>query len=150
MGQLTSSGARIDRRRFLRDGGAAIAGAGVALAGPGIALAGDRGSVASPLPTPKPIPGGLPVGLPAPYDLIHIFLPGPEDVVLPFSGVQLMGLDVEPSTITNRKGTTALTYLIGSAQGGDGSSYDVELDIRVMKGKYRTGGSSHQGLFAMI
>jgi hypothetical protein len=52
------------------------------------------------VPSPEPIPGGLPVGLPPPYDLIHIFLPGPPGVTLPFSGLQLQGLDVEPTTIT--------------------------------------------------
>jgi hypothetical protein len=150
MDEQVHTDGRVGRRRFLRDSGAAIAGAGAVLAGPGVALGRDRRDDASPLPTPKPIPGGLPVGLSPPYDLIHIFLPGPEGAVLPFSGLELQGLDVEPSTITNRKGSSALAYLIGSAEGSDGSTYGLEVDLRLMKGRYRTGGAVHRGLFAMI
>ena len=35
---------------------------------------------------------------------------GPEDVTLPFTGLTLQGLEVEPSVITDYRGFTALAY----------------------------------------
>jgi hypothetical protein len=86
-----------------------------------------------------------------PYDLIHIFLPGPPEIELPFSKLRLMGLDVEPSTITDYKGTTALAYVIGTATGSDDVEYGLEADIRAFEGKYVSAdGSTNRGMFAMI
>jgi hypothetical protein len=144
---------RLDRRRFLVGSAGAVVGAGLAspLAAPGVALAGGDDDELRLLPSPEPIPGGLPVGLPPPYDLIHVFIPGPEEVTLPFSGLALQGLDVEPSTITDFKGSTALAYVIGTATGSDGVEYDLEVDIRAYKGRYvAADGSTNRGAFALI
>ncbi|MFL6273287.1 MAG: hypothetical protein ACJ75A_24755, partial [Actinomycetes bacterium] len=100
------------------------------------------------LPAPKPIPGGnqVPGG-----PFIHAFVPGPPDVTLPFSGLQLQGLDVEPSLITDYQGVTALAYLVGTARGSDGNQYLLEADLRAMEGRYvAQDGSRHRGLFAFI
>ncbi|HET9558969.1 MAG TPA: hypothetical protein VFS70_17665 [Actinomycetota bacterium] len=85
------------------------------------------------LPAPKPIPGGIQIpGGP----LIHVFAPGPEGLTLPFTGVQLMGLDVEPSVITDYRGVTALAFHVGTATGSDGRRYNLETDMRAMEGTY--------------
>ena len=107
-----------------------------------------------PLPEPKPIPGEYDLsdlGLEPPYDFIHEFFPGPKDVVLPFTKVPLQGLNVEPSTITDFKGATALAYHVGKAKGSDGKTYNLETDIRVMEGRYvSVEGTRRQGTFAEI
>jgi hypothetical protein len=151
MGVLSPDPERLDRRSFLRGAAGAAIGAGVTstLGGPAVALA-DVGHNARVVPVPKPIPGGLPVGLPAPYDLIHIFLPGPTNVTLPFSGSQLQGLNVDPSVIGDFKGRTALAYLIGSAIGSDGVTYGLEADVRAFEGRYRQGGARRWGTFALL
>lgn len=99
-------------------------------------------------PPPAPIPGGLQIpGGP----FIHFFLPGPPSLTLPFSGLMPMGLDVEPSTITNFRGFTALAYLVGTARDDDGNEFNLEADIRVYRGRYvASDGSRHRGLFAFI
>jgi hypothetical protein len=151
MGIPTRMNGRVDRRKFLRGG--AVAGAGVALSGSASLVANADPGYSAPLPTPKPIPGGLDLtgfGLGPPYDFIHTFAPGPPDVVLPFTGGTLQGLDVEPSTITNRQGATALAFHVGTARGSDGRTYNLETDMRVMQGTYRTGGTTHRGTFAFI
>lgn len=106
------------------------------------------------LRAPKPIPGGTDLsglGLVPPYDFIHFFAPGPEGVVLPFTKVPLEGLNVEPSTITDFDGATALAFVIGEATASDGKTYDLETDIRVMKGRYvAADGTTRQGTFALI
>jgi len=53
------------------------------------------------LPAPTPIPGGnqIPGG-----PFLHVFLPGPPEVTLPFTGTQLQGLDTEPAVITDYRG----------------------------------------------
>jgi hypothetical protein len=94
------------------------------------------------LPAPLPIPGG---------GAAHIFLPGPEDAVTPFFGDRGMGLDVEPSTMTNFKGFTTFMVVAGHAEGSDGKTYNVESDLRVMAGEYvAEDGSRHQGTFAFF
>jgi hypothetical protein len=139
----------ISRRSFIHT---AAAGATALAFGSGIssrALARDE-----PLPEPKPIPGGADLsglGLKPPYDFIHEFLPGPVGVVLPFTKAVLEGLNVEPSTITDFKGTTALAYHAGKATGSDGKTYNLETDFRVMKGRYvSVEGTRRQGTFAEI
>ena len=69
-------------------------------------------------------------------DCIHVFAPGPPDVTLPFTGIQLQGLDVEPSVITDYKGVTALAFHAGTATGSDGRRYNLETDMRAMEGTY--------------
>jgi len=49
-----------------------------------------------------------------------VFAPGPTNITLPFSHLPLMGLDVEPSVITDYRGFTALVYPVGTAHGSDG------------------------------
>jgi hypothetical protein len=98
---------------------------------------------------PRPIPGGIqiPKG-----PLIHIYLPGPKSVTLPFSKLQLMGEEVEPSTITNSRGFVAMAALVGRA--GDAarpSRFNIEADIRVFQGEYVGGdGRRQRGTFALI
>ena len=137
----------VDRRSFLLGAAVALAAAGlVQTAWPSPAQA-----ASGPVALPQPIAGGLPIGLPAPYDLIHIWLPGDPSVTLPFSGLTLMGLDVEPITITDFDGAVAMGYFIGSASGTDGVEYGLEFDLRVAEGAYiGADGSDHSGLFAMV
>jgi hypothetical protein len=127
--------ARFDRRGMLLSTGAAIAGA--ALAGPGVVHAADDKEDQFrplPLPLPKPIPGGFAPGA-------HVFAPGPTDITLPFSYLQLMGLDVEPTVITDYSGFTALAYPVGTVHGSDGKQYNLEGDIRVFSGMYVPAGA---------
>jgi hypothetical protein len=106
------------------------------------------------LPAPKPIPGGLDLsglGLAPPYHFIHVFPPGPENITLPFTGGRLQGLDVEPSTLTDFHGTTAVAFHVGEAKGSDGQTYNLETDMRVMEGKYvAVDGTTKHGSFALI
>jgi hypothetical protein len=101
-----------------------------------------------------PIPGATDLsvfGFVPPYDFIHTFAPGPEGLVLPFTGVVLEGLDVEPSTITDFKGATALAFHVGKARGSDGQRYNLETDIRVMDGEYvAVDGTKKRGSFSLI
>jgi hypothetical protein len=140
----------VDRRGLILGTAGALAATG--LAGPvaGHASGGSRRK-RKVVPSPEPIPGGLPIGLPPPYDLIHIFLPGPPTVTLPFSGLQLQGLDVEPTTITDFDGMTAMGFLTGTVKGSDGEERGLEVDLRVSEGEYITAdGSRERGAFAMI
>jgi hypothetical protein len=145
----------ISRRRFIHT---AAAGATALAFGSGIssrahAQANHVGHD-EPLPEPKPIPGAVDLtelGLKPPYDFIHEFLPGPKGKVLPFTGVVLEGLNVEPSTITDFKGATAVAYHVGKAKGSDGKTYNLETDIRVMEGRYvSVEGKRRHGTFAEI
>jgi hypothetical protein len=116
--------------------GAASIAAGVATGAPAAAIAhgdGHHGDRRVP-EMPKPIPGGSPIG--PPLGTIHVFAPGPEGVVLPFTGVPLEGLDVEPTTITDFNGFAALAFHVGSARGSDGVIYDLETDLRAYQGTY--------------
>jgi hypothetical protein len=143
-------GCTFDRRRLVLGTAGTLATAGLAksLVWPSQATASSATSKGV-LPAPEPIPGGLPVP-PAPGGIIHVFLPGPPDVTLPFSNTTLMGLDVESNTITNFRGSTALAFVIGSAKGSDGNTYNLEVDIRAYEGEYVAGGSTQRGAFALI
>jgi len=71
--------------------------------------------------------------------------------VLPFSGGAPQGLNVEPSTITDFRGATAMAYHVGEAKGSDGNTYNLETDIRAMEGKYvAVDGKTRRGSFALI
>jgi hypothetical protein len=72
-------------------------------------------------PTPVPIPGGFGGGA------FHVWVPGPTEL-----GFQ--GEDYEPSVITHFQGLTAIAYLLGTATGSDGRTYDMFNDMRVMSG----------------
>jgi hypothetical protein len=91
---------------------------------------------------PKPIPGGF-VPFPG-APLIHVFAPGPVDA-------GFMGENVEPSTITDFKGITALSYPLGTATDGDGNTFVMFNDMRVFTGTYVSmDGSILHGTFAFI
>ena len=142
------------RRRFFHAAAGATALAfGSGFSSRALAQDDDNGHD-EPLPEPKPIPGGVDLsgfGLKPPYDFIHEFLPGPKGVVLPFTKAELQGLNVEPSTITDFKGATALAYHVGKAKGSDGKTYNLETDIRVMEGRYvSVEGTRRQGTFVEI
>jgi hypothetical protein len=149
--ELQTRAPALSRRSLIRGAAGTLAAAGftgmLIRSGQATAAArhdGRRG----PAPLPKPIPGGLPVG---PTGIIHIFLPGPETITLPFTQSTLQGLDVEPSTITNFRGSTALAYLLGTALGSDGAEYNVEVDIRAIAGEYVSEtGETSTATFAMI
>ena len=86
-----------------------------------------------------------------PYDFIHTFGPGEAGIVLPFTGVALQGLNVEPGTITDFDGATAVAYHVGEAKGSDGNTYNLETDFRVMDGRYvAVDGTTRRGSFALI
>jgi hypothetical protein len=97
---------------------------------------------------PKPIPGGIQIpGGPQ----IHVWQPGDPSVTLPFSGATLTGFDVEPTTITDRRGFSAVAYHAGSAVGSDGATYNLETDIRAFAGSYvASDGVRRFGKFALI
>lgn len=99
------------------------------------------------LPPPVPISGGTQIdGV-----LLHAFAPGPKGVKLPFSGFELQGVNVEPSTITDYKGITTLAHLVGTAIGSDRDSYNLEADIRAFEGEYLAANESrHRGRFALV
>jgi hypothetical protein len=131
------------------------------LAGVGAAtIAGSLGAIgrASPVsavelrrarPVPSPIPGGVDAG--EPVGLIHWFLPGVEGTATPFAGLPGMGLDVEPSTLTDFQGYTAYAVISGQAEGSDGKIYNVEFDVRVMEGDYiAEDGSAQNGVFGFF
>jgi hypothetical protein len=62
-----------------------------------------------------------------------------------------MGLDVEPSLLTNFQGFTTFAVISGQATGSDGKTYNVEFDVRVMEGEYvAEGGSHHRGTFGFF
>src|SRR5262245_6774000 len=157
---LSNQGLRMgETHRFARRGFIHAAAGATALAfGPGLslkALAHDDGDNHNrTLPAPKPIAGGSDLsglGLGPPYDFIHVFPPGPVGIVLPFSGVELQGLNVEPSTLTDFHGATAVAFHVGEARGSDGHTYNLETDIRVMEGKYvAVDGTTRHGSFALI
>jgi hypothetical protein len=122
----------LSRRRFVQTAAVAAAGVTGSLAWPARAAATDEGDSRGVVP-PKPIPGGIqiPNG-----PQIHVWQAGDPSVTLPFSGATLMGFDVEPSTITDRRGFSALAYHAGTATGSDGATYDLETDIRAFAVTY--------------
>jgi hypothetical protein len=142
------TGHLIDRRRFLTAAGTA---SGAGIVGLGWRSAGAA-TVSHPPgrrvpPAPSPIPGGIEL---APGFVIHVFAPGDPAVTLPFSGITLAGVDVEPSTITDFNGSSAVAYHLGTARASDGSTYNFETDIRAFEGEYVVDGETHHGSFAMV
>ena len=149
MGHLCKHAAmRSDRRSFLLGtAGALAAGFAASLHRPEISEAkSSSGKIfGAALAAPKPILAGEPI----PGLVIHELLAGTETIVLPFTGLQLIGLNVEPSTITDFNGVTALAYHAGTATDSNGTIYNLETDIRVMEGEYvGEDGERHRGTFA--
>jgi hypothetical protein len=141
--------ALLDRRKLVLGAAGVVASAGAAksLAWPSASGAAALPSRRGVLPAPNPIPGGLEV---APGLVIHVFLPGDPSVTLPFSGLPLGGFDVEPCTITDFNGSSAVAFHVGTAEGSDGKTYNLETDIRAFEGEYVADGSVHRGAFALI
>ena len=141
---------RLSRRRFVQTAALAAAGMSGSLAWPARSAAGDRDDDrdAAPIVPPKPIPGGitLPGG-----EVIHVWAPGDPKVTLPFSGLTLMGFDVEPSTMTDFRGFAAGAFHAGTVTGSDGKTYDLETDMRAFQGTYvGADGARHSASFAFI
>jgi hypothetical protein len=136
----------INRRRFVIGAGA-LASAGLAdLAIPTSAAAHGR-SKHRVQPAPNPIPGGIELG---PDQVIHVFAPGDPSITLPFTGVTLQGFDVEPGTITDFTGSSAVAFHVGTARGHDGTLFNLETDMRAYEGKYVVDGVTHRGSFAFV
>ena len=142
------AGSFVDRRRFLRAAGTAT-GAGVAsLAWPSAGTAAvQEVSRRRIRPAPNPIPGGIEL---APGVVIHVFGAGDPSVTLPFTGITLQGLDYEPSTITDFNGVSAVAYHVGTARASDGTTYNLETDIRAFHGEYVVDGEARRGSFALV
>jgi hypothetical protein len=146
--EATAHRPRISRRQLFKYGAVTGAAATVGPVLPAQASAAHAHGLPRVLPAPNPIPGGLelPDGT-----VLHVFPPGPPDITLPFTGLTLFGLDVEPSVITDRKGFTAVAFHVGTATGSDGRQYDLETDMRAMAGTYiAENGTRQRGLFAFI
>lgn len=137
--------ATISRRKFVLGSAGAVAAAGTT---GNLSMPQTAEARRPPLPAPKPIPGGLRL---ADGSIIHVLPPGPDGMVLPHTGLQLIGFDVEPSTMTDIKGLSARAYVIGKAAGSDGKEYDLEVDIAPFTGTYvAEDGSQREGTFASI
>jgi hypothetical protein len=165
MCQRCHRGNATDRRHFLLRATSALGAAGVLgvfpqRQGAEAAASGSRGTIdqtssastaalRQALPAPLPIPGG---GEDPGVGSVHgWFVPGPEGTFTPIIGIPGLGLDVEPSTMTNFTGFTAFAILAGQAEGSDGKTYNLESDLRVMEGEYVVeDGSHHQGTFAFF
>jgi hypothetical protein len=128
-------------------GAVASAGAAKSLAWPSASGAAGLPSRKGVLPAPNPIPGGIDLGGGA---VIHVFAPGDPSVTLPFSHLTLQGFDVEPGTITDFKGSSAVAFHVGTADRSDGRTFNLETDVRLMEGEYVVDGTVHRGAFALI
>jgi hypothetical protein len=130
--------ATLTRRAVLHGTAGAAAGLAAAVAAPPGAFGHDHGHRHAPPVPPEPIPGGIEI---APGQVIHVWAPGSADVTLPFTGSTPQGLDVEPTTIRDFEGFSAVAFHVGTATGDDGTLYDLETDVRAFQGTYvdRTG-----------
>jgi len=144
MSQSRDAGCGIDRRRFVLGAGALASAGFVGI--PSVAEARSRDDKRV-LPAPEPVPGGSEF---IPGRLFHVFIPGDPAVTLPFSGAPLGGFDVEPGTITDFNGSSALAFHVGTARGSDGNTYNLETDIRAFKGEYVVDDVVHRGSFALV
>ena len=73
----------------------------------------------------------------------RIHAPGPRRLGL--------NLQVDPSSILDFDGTVALAYLLGTATDGEGRTYRMISDMRVMRGDYiATDGTRKSGTFGFI
>jgi hypothetical protein len=141
--------ATLSRRGLFRGAAAAGVGASLAWPAPGVAHRDHTRHRGTDVP-PKPIPGGIELPPPLP-PVIHVFAPGDPAITLPFTGVTLQGFDVEPATLTDFKGFSALAMHVGTATARDGTVYNLETDMRAFRGNYidATGGRRF-GTFAFI
>jgi len=149
MGPTLPGAPTISRRRFVQIAATAAAGVtGATLAGPArTAASGDEHDRQTVVP-PKPIPGGvtLPTGA-----QIHVWPAGDPAVTLPFTHSTLRGFDVDPSTVTDFRGFSALAYHAGTATGSDGATYNLETHMTVHRGSYvAADGIRRFGTFSFI
>ena len=156
---LALSHEHTSRRRFIKGlGVAAAAGAaGTALGPAAPAMASGGGSSVFPRqPAPKPITQTIPTAEPGfdppkPFDVIHWLLPGPDGATTQILNLPAFGLDVDPSTIGDFKGFVTYAVLAGKGRDAEGTKYDVELDVRVMKGRYiAEDGKKRRGTFGFF
>lgn len=141
--------ATLTRRQVVRGAAGAAAGiVGGAAAVPRGAVAHDRHPLRHRAVPPEPIPGGSEV---APGQVIHVWAPGPPEITLPFTRFPLQGLDVEPTTIKDFRGFSAVAFHAGTATGGDGTAFDFETDVRAFQGTYVDGsGKRRSATFGFI
>ena len=144
MSTYRDAGCGIDRRKFVLGAGA-LASAGL-VGVPSVAEARSRGRERV-LPAPEPIPGGNEF---IPGQLFHVFVPGDPSVTLPFTGGMLQGFDVEPGTITDFSGSSAVAFHVGTARSHDGTMFNLETDIRALEGEYVVDGATYRGSFAFV
>ncbi len=143
--------APLDRRRFVVGAAGAVAGAGVStLARPLSSTAASRVATGGLVTPPNPIPGGLDLDPGPGAAIIHVFAPGDPSITLPFTGGTLGGFDVEPATITDFRGSSAVAFHVGTARGSDGNAYNLETDIRAFVGEYVVDGVTHRGSFGFV
>ena len=90
---------------------------------------------------PVPIPGGFQLpGVP----LLHVFAPGP-------AAIGFQGENVDPSTITDFHGFSALAYPGGSVTDAAGKTYDMWNDMLLFQGTYvGSDGKRHHGTFGFV
>ncbi len=144
MGNFRASG--VNRRKFVLTAASTVGVAGLAWP-PTTAASVSDSSAKRRVRLPSPIPGGIEL---APGVVIHVFGPGDPTVTLPFTGITLQGLDYEPSTITDFRGSTAVAFHVGTARANDGRRYNLETDIRAFEGEYVSEGTVHRGSFALV
>ena len=76
---------------------------------------------------------------------------GPPTVTLHFSGLRMLVLEADPSTITELDGFSGLAFPTGTATAADGTRFDLETDMRAYRGAYvDTTGTRRFGAFAFI
>jgi hypothetical protein len=141
--------ATLTRRAVVRGAAGAAAGLAGAAAVPRGAVAHDHGHSRGRVPVPpEPIPGGIPIG---DDQVIHVWAPGPPDLTLPFTRGTLQGFDVEPTTIRDFKGFSAVAFHVGTATAKDGTRFDFETDVRAYQGTYVDGtGKRRFGTFGFV
>jgi hypothetical protein len=142
---ITNDGS-LGRRSFVSGAIGAVAAGCLVGVGSAAAAPSGRGRRRG-APAPAPIRGGLEV---APGVVIHTFAPGDPAITLPFTGFTLGGFDVEPGTITDFNGSSAVAFHVGSARGSDGRTYNLETDLRAFEGGYVVDGETHRGAFAFV
>lgn len=142
---------RMDRRTFLTGLGTVAVVGSAATVGLSTKAEAATTTTFSTNPAPEPIPFlAGPTGAPAPFDLIHWTLPGPEGAITQINELPAFGLDVHRSTIVDYDGFTAYAVVAGKADSSEGE-LDVELDIRVMAGRYvAADGNTYDGTFGFF
>jgi hypothetical protein len=137
----------IGRRRFMTGAVGTVASACIVGTIEGPASTASARARRNVQPAPTPIPGGLDIGGGL---VIHTYGPGDPTITLPFTGFVLGGFDVEPGTITDFDGSSAVAFHVGTAQGSDGRTYNLETDLRAYEGSYVVDGQEYRGSFALV